>query len=55
MLVGNLASISTGGVLAILVTYFSTQPLNVDQKLEIWEKIRDIDSPLKPWYEIYFT
>jgi hypothetical protein len=53
MLVGNVTSILTGGVVVTLITLFTTKPLNVDQKLEIWEKTRDIDSPLLPWYEIY--
>ena len=40
MLVGNLASILTGGVLVVILTLCTTKPLNIDQKLEIWERIR---------------
>lgn len=53
MLVGNMASIGSGGILVVVLTFCTTSPLNVDQKLEIWEKTRDIDSPLLPWYEVY--
>jgi hypothetical protein len=53
MLVGNVFSITTGGVLVVLLTLITTKSLNVDQIGEIWEKTRDIDSPLLPWTEIY--
>jgi hypothetical protein len=53
MLAGNVASILSGGVLVILLTMLTTAPLNVDQKIEVWERTRDIDSPLTPWPELY--
>lgn len=53
MLVGNVFSIGTGGILVVVFTLLTTQPLNVDQIGEVWEKTRDIDSPLMPWTEIY--
>lgn len=53
MLIGNAASLLSGGLLVVILTFITSNRLNVDQKLEIWEKTRDIDSPLCPWYEIY--
>lgn len=53
MLAGNVASLGTGGLAAFLLTLVSTKSLNVDQIREVWEKTRDIDSPLLPWSEIY--
>jgi hypothetical protein len=53
MLVGNVFSIGTGGILVVVLTLITTKPLNVDQIGEVWEKTRDIDSPLLPWTEIY--
>jgi hypothetical protein len=53
MLVGNVCSITTGGVMVVCLTFYTAKSLNVDQKLEVWEKTRDIDSPLLPWPEIY--
>ena len=53
MLAGNVASLGVGGILVILMTLVTSGPLNVDQVREVWEKTRDIDSPLLPWSEIY--
>jgi hypothetical protein len=53
MLVGNCLSIGVGGIVVVLLTLITTKPLNVDQTGEVWEKTRDIDSPLLPWTEIY--
>lgn len=53
MLVGNVTSIGIGGILVVVLTFLTTEPLNVDQIGEVWEKTRDIDSPLMPWTEIY--
>lgn len=53
MLVGNVLSIGTGGILVVVFTFMTTKQLNVDQIGEVWEKTRDIDSPLMPWTEIY--
>jgi hypothetical protein len=53
MLVGNCCSIGIGGIVVVLLTLITTKPLNVDQTGEVWEKTRDIDSPLLPWTEIY--
>jgi hypothetical protein len=53
MLVGNVFSIGAGGILVVAMTHITTKPLNVDQIGEVWEKTRDIDSPLQPWAEIY--
>lgn len=39
--------------LTLIFTLATTKPLNVDQIGEVWEKTRDIDSPLMPWTEIY--
>lgn len=41
------------GLLVVVFTLATTKPLNVDQIGEVWEKTRDIDSPLMPWTEIY--
>ncbi|CAF0718552.1 unnamed protein product [Brachionus calyciflorus] len=53
MLAGNVASLGIGGIMLVLLTIFTAKPLNVDQVREVWEKTRDIDSPLLPWSEIY--
>lgn len=53
MLAGNVASLTVGGIFVILMTLTTSKPLNVDQVREVWEKTRDIDSPLLPWSEIY--
>lgn len=53
MLAGNVASLGVGGLVAVVLTFLTTKPLNVDQIREVWEKTRDIDSPLLPWSEIY--
>ncbi|RNA39194.1 urea-proton symporter DUR3-like [Brachionus plicatilis] len=53
MLAGNVASLGIGGIMAALLTFLTSKPLNVDQIREVWEKTRDIDSPLLPWSEIY--
>jgi hypothetical protein len=53
MLVGNCLAIGVGGIVVVILTLLTTKPLNVDQTGEVWEKTRDIDSPLLPWTEIY--
>ena len=53
MLVGNCFSIGISGILVVILTFVTARPLNVDQMGEVWEKTRDIDSPLLPWTEIY--
>jgi hypothetical protein len=53
MLVGNCFAIGAGGIVVGILTLLTTKPLNVDQVSEVWEKTRDIDSPLLPWTEIY--
>jgi hypothetical protein len=53
MLVGNVVSIASGGIICVVLTFITSPSLNVDQIGEVWEKTRDIDSPLLPWTEIY--
>ncbi|XP_053394386.1 uncharacterized protein LOC128555607 [Mercenaria mercenaria] len=49
-LTGNWVSLLTGGIIAVLVSLFS---LRSKEGSEVWEKTRDIDSPLSPWTELY--
>ncbi|CAG0903177.1 unnamed protein product [Darwinula stevensoni] len=51
MLVGNLVSICSGGVICILVS-LCTQPAGRILSQE-WEKTQAIDNPLFPWTELY--
>jgi hypothetical protein len=53
MIVGNIFAIGFGGLVLVVLTLCTTKPLNVDQTLEVWERTRDIDSPLMPWSEVY--
>ncbi|VEL35785.1 unnamed protein product [Protopolystoma xenopodis] len=55
MLIGNCTSLGVGLLLPIVITYASTrhwkeQVLDPDK---VWDSMRDIDNPLKPWPEIY--
>ncbi|KAH3853912.1 hypothetical protein DPMN_096450 [Dreissena polymorpha] len=47
---GNLVSLLSGGVIAVLVSLLSGKN---KEGAEVWEKTRDIDSPLSPWTELY--
>jgi len=49
-LTGNLVSLLSGGILAVLVSLFSGK---AKEGPEVWEKTRDIDNPLSPWTELY--
>ena len=49
-LTGNLVSLLSGGVIAVLVSLLSGKN---KEGAEVWEKTRDIDSPLSPWTELY--
>ncbi|XP_052271715.1 uncharacterized protein LOC127872425 [Dreissena polymorpha] len=49
-LTGNLVSLLSGGVIAVLVSLLSGKN---KEGAEVWEKTRDIDSPLNPWTELY--
>ncbi|XP_022084721.1 urea-proton symporter DUR3-like [Acanthaster planci] len=53
MLIGNCTSLLSGGLIAVGVTFFTKHPLSEQERMEIWEKTRDIDNPLSPWTELY--
>ena len=53
MLAGNLAAISTGGILTIIGSLIANRKFVPGSAGEIWENTRDIDSPLSPWTELY--
>ncbi|XP_059168393.1 LOW QUALITY PROTEIN: uncharacterized protein LOC131950305 [Physella acuta] len=51
MLSGNVAAIVSGGVITVVVSYFTNRYYDVSMGYEIWENTRDIDNPLTPWME----
>lgn len=53
MLSGNVAAIISGGVITVVVSYFTNRYYDVSMGYEIWENTRDIDNPLTPWMEKY--
>ena len=47
---GNWISLLFGGIIAVFVSLLSGRS---KEGPEVWEKTRDIDSPLSPWTELY--
>ncbi len=55
MLVGNLVSILSSGVITVVWSFVSSILNKVDNMSpeDVWDKTRDIDNPLRPWSENY--
>ena len=53
MLVGNLVSIISGGLITVVLTFVTNRHYVADMDEEVWENTRDIDNPLSPWTELY--
>ncbi|KAL3875049.1 hypothetical protein ACJMK2_037988 [Sinanodonta woodiana] len=52
-LVGNIVSLFSGGLIAVVVSLLTSPKLTQETRTEIWESTRDIDNPLSPWTELY--
>ena len=53
MLVGNLVSIFSGGLIVTIVSLLTRPRLTAEQVEEEWAKTHNIDNPLSPWIQIY--
>jgi len=53
MLIGNIVSVTVGGVACVLLSLFDNLHMTSEQMTLEWDKTRDIDNPLTPWTWVY--
>lgn len=53
MLIGNIVSVSVGGLVCVVVSLMENLRMTTEQMEREWEKTRDIDNPLTPWVFVY--
>ncbi|XP_021366508.1 urea-proton symporter DUR3-like [Mizuhopecten yessoensis] len=53
LLCGNVVAISSGGIITVVTSFVQSWKFGSLPREEIWERCRDIDSPLSPWTQLY--
>jgi len=53
MLIGNLVSIFSGGLIVFVVSLLTKSSMNEEEVAKEWSKTHNIDNPLSPWIQIY--
>ncbi len=53
MLIGNVVSLSAGGLISIAISLFENRGMGTLEKEEVWATTLDIDNPLYPSTELY--
>ncbi|XP_060071327.1 uncharacterized protein LOC132551230 [Ylistrum balloti] len=53
LLCGNIVAIMSGGIITVVTSFVQSWKYGSIPREEIWEKTRDIDSPLSPWTQLY--
>ena len=53
MLVGNLVSIFSGGIIVFIDSMVTKPAMTTQQIEEEWNKTHNIDNPLSPWIQNY--
>lgn len=53
MLIGNLVSIFSGGLIVLVVSLLTKSSMSEEEKALEWIKTHNIDNPLSPWVQTY--